>query len=96
MAEVPRKVVDVRSASAESGVLEDLLVERHVRRDALHDDLRQRIAHARDRRIPILAMSDDLRDQRIVVRRDVVTRIEVTIDTNSGPSRRMPELHRPR
>src|SRR5262245_55156344 len=45
------QVVDVQPAGLEGGVVEDLLVQRDVRLDALDDHFGQRVLHARDRSV---------------------------------------------
>ena len=64
-AETLLKIVDVRSAGLEGGVLEDFLVQRHVGLDAFDDNFTQRIAHACKRRFPRFAMSNQFANSRL-------------------------------
>jgi hypothetical protein len=90
------QVTDVGAARAKRRVLEDLLVQRDVRLDALHHDLVQCVAHARDRGVAVLAVRDDLGNQRIVVRRHVVASVKVTIHADTRAAGGVPEAHRAR
>ena len=62
-AEPALQIVDVEPALAERGVVEDLLVQRGVGADALDHHFRQRVLHARDRRLARIAVRDHLGDQ---------------------------------
>ena len=69
----------------------DFLMQRDIRADAVHDDLVQRSRHPRDRGTAMLAVRDDLRNQRIVVRRHHVAAIHVTVHPNARPTGWMPQ-----
>ena len=60
----------VKVAAAEVGVGEDLLMHGDRRLNALHDELRQRSLHLGNRLGAVVAVDDQLGDQRIVVGRD--------------------------
>src|SRR5262249_45835005 len=89
------QVMDVRPALLKRRVVEDLLVERHVRLDTLDDHFRECVLHPRDRRFTTFAVRNDLADERIVVRWHVVSRVDVTVDPHSRAARCVPEPYRP-
>src|SRR5262245_12850417 len=82
-AETALQVVDVLAAAAECRVREDFLVQGRVGLDAFDHHLGQRIAHARDGRLARVAICDDLGDQRIVMRRHVVARVDMAVDADA-------------
>src|SRR5208282_5957651 len=92
-AESTLQIVDVETALAERAVAEDLLVQGRIGLDARDDHLRERVAHPRDGRLTVLAVGDDLRDQRIVVRRHGVAAVEVAVDADAWSARRVPQAH---
>src|SRR5690606_6693638 len=89
-AEALLEIVDVGAARLERGMLEDLVVQRHVRANPVDHDLVQGGGHASDRRAAILAVRDDLRDQRVVVRRHHVAAVEMTVDADARPAGSVP------
>src|SRR5471030_2809226 len=82
--------MDVGAAFDEAGVDHQLAVQRDIGRDALDHHFRQRDLHAADRLFARGAVSDDLADHRIVVRRYIVTGIGVRINADAGAARRVP------
>src|SRR6185437_8858413 len=80
----------------ERRVVEDLLMERDVRADAFDHHFRERVLHARNGRFPSIAVRDDLADERVIVRRYVVARVDMAVDADSGATRSMPEADRTR
>src|SRR5258708_21711468 len=77
-------------------MIEYFLMQRDIGLDALDDHLRQRVAHARDGRIPRVAIGNDLADHRIVKRRHVVAGVDVAITPDSRAAGRVPETDRAR
>src|SRR5688572_32591346 len=61
--EAALEIVDVEAALAERRVPEYLLVQGSIRLDAFDHHLGEGVAHARDRRVAVLAVGDQLRDQ---------------------------------
>jgi hypothetical protein len=55
--------VDIGAARFECRVLEYFLVQRNVGMYTVHDYLSERGGHARNRRLSVLAMSDEFADQ---------------------------------
>src|ERR1700688_3338235 len=72
-------------------MIEYFLVQRNIGRDAFDDHLRQCVAHARDGRVPRVAVGDDLADHGVIERRHVVTGVDVAVDSNAGTAGRMPQ-----
>src|SRR6185369_12421152 len=95
-AEPPLQVVNVQAAGLERGVVEDFLVQRNVGLDAFDDHFRQRVLHARDRGVAILAVGDQLADQRVVEGWYRVAAIEMTVDADARSARRVEQFHRAR
>src|SRR5690606_34888693 len=89
-AQAALEIVDVRAARLERTVLEDLLVQRNVRADAVDNDLLERGRHARDRAAAAFGVCEHLRDQRVVVRRHGVAAVHVAVDADAGPAGRVP------
>ena len=80
--------VDV--AAAEVGVAKDLLMEGNGGLHAFEDEHVERALHSPDRFIASRSVNDQLRDQRVVVRRDHVLRISSGIDADAGAAWSMP------
>src|SRR5688572_18770961 len=90
------QIVNVQAAGLERRVVEDLLVQRNVGLDALDDHFRQRVLHARDRGVAILAVRDQLADERVVERRHGVAAVQVAVDADARTARRVEQLYRSR
>ena len=73
-------------------VLEQRPVDLDVRRDALDEQLLERRAAARDRRRAVRAPDDELAEQRVVVRRHLVARVQVRVHADAGPAGRVVAL----
>src|ERR1700722_1642884 len=88
--------MDIGAALTESGMIEYLLVKGNIRLDAFDHHLRQSIAHPRDRRIPCVAVGNDLADHGVIERWNVVTGVDMAVDTNTRSARREPQTYRSR
>src|SRR5208283_148635 len=75
-------------------MVEYFLMQGNVGLDSLDDHLRQGIAHARDGGVARVAVGDHLADHGVVERRDVVARVDVAVDANTGTARRVPQPDR--
>src|SRR5690606_32091447 len=84
LGELLLEVMDAGAAAQERRVLQQLLVQRDARLDALDHGFREGDVQARDRLLAGLAVGDDLADQRVVVRRHHVAVVGVRIDANAG------------
>src|SRR5258706_458733 len=73
-------------ARAEQLAREDLLVRRDVRGDADDGEFVERALHPRDGLGAIATPGDDLREQRVVERRDLVALEAVRVDPDAGPT----------
>src|SRR6266545_1178101 len=73
-------------ARAEQLARKDLLVRRNVRRDADDRELVERALHPCDGLSAIAAPGDDLRKQRVVIRRHLVALEAVRVDADAGAS----------
>src|ERR1700730_6564796 len=83
------EIVDRCSSAQERLVVQQLLMQRDVGLDALDDHLRQGDAHAGNRLLPRIPVRDDLADQRVVIRWNEIVVIDVGIDPNPRPARRV-------
>src|SRR5216683_2925054 len=83
--------MDIGAALTKSGMIEYLLVQGNIGLDALDDHLGECVAHARDGRIPRVAVGDDLADHGVIERRYVVTGVDVAVDPNARTAGRMPQ-----
>src|SRR6266568_850554 len=83
--------MDIGAALTKSGMIEYFLVQGNIGLDAFDHHLRQSVAHARDGRIPRVAVGDDLADHGVVERRYVVTGVDVAVDPNTRTAGRMPQ-----
>src|SRR3954447_26411978 len=79
----PLQVVNVRAALLKGRMVEDFLVEGHVGLDSFDDHLCERVLHARDRGLAAFSVRNDLAHERVVVGRNVVSRVDVTIDADA-------------
>src|SRR2546428_212891 len=61
-------------------------MERHRGLDSFNYERLERAAHARDCHIAVAVMNDQLRDQRVVVRRHKPTRVCGSINSNTRPA----------
>src|ERR1700722_12409432 len=86
--------MDVGTALTKGGMIEYLLMQGNVGLDAFDDHLGQRVAHARDGRIPCVAVGDDLADHGVVERWYVVAGVDMAVDPNARTAGRMPQTHR--
>src|ERR1017187_10504788 len=86
--------MNIEAAALKGRMREDLLVQCGVGLDPLDDQLGKRVTHARDRGVARITVRDELTNQRVIVRRDAVARIDVAVDANAGAAGRMPELDR--
>src|SRR5919197_2419968 len=77
-------------AGQESRVLESLEVKRNIRLDSGDPTLSQGAPHPVDRLRAVSAPGGQLRQQRVIVRRHGVTRVEVAVDSHAGPAGRQP------
>jgi hypothetical protein len=73
----------------ERGVPDDAGQEGDRRGDPFENEAVERLPHARQRFGPIAAVYDHLGQQGIVMRRDGVAGVDVGIDPDPGPARRM-------
>src|SRR3954454_22637366 len=87
----PLQVVNVRAALLKGRMVEDFLVEGHVGLDSFDDHLGERVLHARDRGLAAFPVRNDLPHKGVVVGRNVVSRVDVTIDADARPPWRMPQ-----
>ena len=71
----------------EIGIGQDPQVQRDGGLDAFDHRHLERPPHPRDRFLPIAAVDDDLRDHRIVVRRDGALRVREGLDAHARPAR---------
>ena len=79
--------------------VEDALVEGDVGPNAANDRFGERPPHPRDRLFPRVAVREELRNHRVVVRRDHIAAVHVRVHTDAGPARhalRQVELDRDR
>jgi len=60
-------------------------MQRDIGLDALDCHFRECDAHAPDRLVAVLAIGDDLADQRVVVGRHGVALVNMRIDPDAGP-----------
>src|SRR5262249_30620786 len=74
-------------AGDEVGIVEDLEVQGDARLDALDDRHLEGPPHAGNRLLAIAAVHDDLRNQRIVVRRDRAVGVRERFDPHARPAR---------
>src|ERR1035441_10354074 len=88
------EIMNIEAAALKGRMREDLLVQCGVGLDPLDDQLGKRVTHARDRGVARITVRDELTNQRVIVRRDAVARIDVAVDANAGAAGRMPELDR--
>src|SRR6266568_3030327 len=75
---------------AEQLARQDLLVRRNIRRHPDDREFVERPLHTRDRLGAVAAPRDDLREQRVVVRRDLVALEAVRVDADPRPAGRQP------
>ena len=83
-------------AGAEPGVAHDPLVQRDGGLDPLDDEEVERPLDARDRLLAVAAVGDQLGHQRVVVRRHDVVLVDVGVDADPRPARRVEGLDRSR
>ena len=88
--------MDIGATVLEVFVFHDLFLQRYVGLDPFHHQLVQRMAHAGDGNVTILAVADQLADHRIVVGRYLVTGIDVGVPTHAQTTRRMEALNQTR
>ena len=82
--------MDAGAAAHECGVIHQFLMQRDIGVDAFHHHLGQRGAHAGDGLIARVAVSDDLADHGIVIRRDEVVVVHMRIDADAGAAGHVP------
>src|SRR5690606_35674431 len=87
------QVVDVHATLAETLIAYQLPVQWGVGLDAVDHQLVQGIAHPRQRLVTGGAVGDQLADQRVVVRRYLVTAVQVRVDPYAVTARRVEEAH---
>src|SRR5262249_14637708 len=85
-----------RPAFDEAGVREQRLVEADQRLDAADDELVECAQHAPARVLAADAVHDELRDHRVVERRDLASGDDARVDAHSGPARLVVRRDRPR
>ena len=68
---------------------------RNIGRDADDREFIQRPLHPRDGLVPVTAPCDDLREKRVVVRRNLVALEAVRVEADSGAGRRKPAREHP-
>src|SRR3954470_5326025 len=85
----------VQLAGDEVRIDEDAQVQRNGRLDALDHRHLERPLHARDRFGAVAAVDDDLRDHRIVVRRDRAVRVREGFDADAGAARDAERVDQP-
>src|SRR4051812_6111482 len=85
----------VQLAGDEFRIDEDAQVQRNGRLDALDHRHLERPLHARDRFAAVAAVDDDLRDHRIVVRRDRAVRVREGFDADAGAARDAERVDQP-
>src|SRR5690606_33397590 len=83
------EVVDVDTAFAETGVAYQHALQILIGADAVDHQLIERLSHAIQRAFAIVAVGDDFRDHRVVVRRHGVTAVQMGVDANTGATRRV-------
>ena len=77
----------------ERGIADDVAIERQGRLDAPDLGLVEGPAEAVDGGRPIRGMDHQLGDQRVVVRRDPLPRLDRRVDPDAGPGRHDPATH---
>src|SRR5450830_252312 len=77
------QVVNVHTTLAEPFVTNQVAVQRDIGLDPVHHDFVQGVAHARQGFVTVLAVGDQLADQRVIVRRYRITTVQVRIDANA-------------
>src|SRR5690606_18401641 len=87
------QVVDVHATLAETLIAYQLPVQWGVGLDAVDHQLVQGIAHPRQRLVTGGAVGDQLADQRVVVRRHLVTAVQVRVDPYAVTARRVEVAH---
>src|SRR3954463_2802358 len=71
-------------------------MEVDVRRYSLDEQLVKGRSRPRDRGVPGLTPDDELAEERIVVRRHLVARVQVRVEPDPRAARRLEPLDRPR
>src|SRR2546427_3412644 len=84
-------------AGAEEIAREDFLVRRDVRRHANNREFVQSALHPRHRLVPVTTPRDHLREERVVIRRDLIALEAVRVEAGTPPPGREPAPeHTPR
>src|SRR5690606_20223009 len=86
------QVMDVHATFAEAFVTDQIPVQRDIGFDAVYDDFIKRIAHAHHGLFASGAVSDQLPDQRVVVRRNRIPAVQVGVDPYAITTRGMEVL----
>ena len=79
----------------EVGIVQNLQVERNRRLDPLDDGHLERALHPRDRFGAVAAVRDDLRDERIVVRRDRALGVRIRVHAHARAARHAERVNEP-
>src|SRR2546425_3670470 len=77
-------------AGAEEIAREDFLVRWDVRRHANDREFVQSALHPRHRLVPVTAPRDHLREERVVIRRDLIALEAVRVEADTRPRGRKP------
>ena len=77
----------------ECGMLEYFPVQQNVCLNAIHNHLVKCIRHTCNRCVTSFAPDDEFADHRVIVGWNVVTAVQVAVDSHPGAARRMPGIH---
>src|SRR4029077_3822829 len=76
-------------AVQEGWIREERLVDGAVRHETVHHQFRERSPAAGDGRLAIRSPGDELAEEAVVERRDLIAGVQVGIEADAGPARRV-------